>query len=292
MRTIKYILIICLLSVSASFAADTSTWHSLSAGAGTGESENYSVITDLIGSGVVVGGSAQSDDTRIGFLAGLIDFGGGDVTDPVIADFKINNREVLTKVKDGDYIDADSTITATVTDDAGINQSDSEVGADSDTVAFNSGAGIYDANSGALNYSFSGSPLADGDHTIKITAVDTTGNSTSSAVTLKVSSVLEAKDALSYPNPWNPTQGNLQVGYTLTKSTDQPVTIIIVNAYKQLVYKRVIPVGQEGTLAGYNIITWNGMNVFGERVSPQILFLKAISGNDQLIKRIKIAVLI
>lgn len=290
MRIIKTLFVFLLL-ISASFAADTSTWHSLSAGAGTGESENYSVIIDIVGSGVVVGGSARTDDTRIGFLAGLLGFGGGDVTDPVIANFKINNREVFTKVKDGDYIDADSAVTASVTDDTGINQSASEVGAGSDTVAFNSAAGIYNANTGELNYSFSSSPLPDGDHTIKIIAADTTGNSTSSAVTVKVSSVLEARDALSYPNPWNPNQGNLQVGYTLTKSTDQPVTILIVNAYKQLVYRRVISVGQEGTLAGYNIITWNGLNVFGESVSPQILFLKAISGNDLLIKRIKIAVL-
>ena len=281
-------LVVGWLGCSAAFAY-SSDWWSLSAGAGTGESQNYRMIVDLVGGGVVVGNSAGAVDTNIGFLAGLLQFG-GDVDNPVITNFKINGKEVGSKVKAGDYIDSGAVTTAAVTDDTGINQASSQVGADSATVAFNSASSIYNAATGALEYSFSGPPLADGDHTLKILAVDTTGNTTSSAIAVKVESDLKAVNPLTHPTPYNPDKGDLQIGYMLTRSSDQPVNIWIFNSFNQLVYRRTIPVGGEGTLAGYNVVNWNGVDNFNKKVSPQLLILKISAGKDML-ATVKAAVL-
>jgi hypothetical protein len=287
-KTIIVALLIGLFGASQIFAY-SSDWRSLSAGAGKGSSESYEMINDVVGSGIVVGDTAQNEDTFIGFLAGLFSFG-GDVDNPVIANFKIDGKSVGEQVRDGDYINNDAVITATVTDaDSDINQTSSVVGGDDNTVAFNSDPDIYNAATGALNYTFSGTLLTDGDHTVKIAAVDTTGNATESAISVKVDSTLRAIDPFAFPNPYD-GRGNLKIAYRLTRDTTDAVTIWVFDSFNQLVYKRLVNVGGEGSLAGYNELEWNTVNNYGELLKNGIYFIRITEGNKKL-ARIKLAVL-
>jgi len=275
------------LLVSAAFAY-TTDWNSLSSGAGDTESENFKTRTDVIGSGVVQGNASAVNNTIIGFLAALLQI--TDVQPPVISDFKIDGKAVGVEVRDGDYIDADAELTATVTDDVAVDAAASEVGADTSLVAFNqlTGSSSYDAASGALTYVFSN--LADGDHTVKITAFDSSGKSTEESIAVKVTSVLKAVGLLVYPNPYNPDAGDLRIEYQLTQKLDAPIEIFVFNQINQLTYRRTVQPDTDGGKVGHNTIYWDGVDNFSAKLSPGIYFLKIASGTKLLGKH-KIAVL-
>jgi hypothetical protein len=286
-RKILIILVSVTLLAAMAFAYSTD-WNSLSSGAGDTESDNFKTRTDVIGSGVVQGNASGLNNTIIGFLAAL--FQTVDVHPPEISNFKIDGKAVGSEVRDGDYIDEDAELTATVTDDVAVDESASEVGADSDLLAFDqlTGSSSYDVASGALTYVFNNLP--DGDHTVKITAFDTSGKSTEESITVKVTSVLKAVNLLVYPNPYNPDAGNLRIEYQLTQQLEGPIDIFVFNQINQLVYRRTIQPGSDGGRIGHNTIYWNGVDNFNAKLSPGIYFLKIASGKKLLGKH-KIAVL-
>lgn len=287
MRVIKSILI-CLLLATVSFAY-TSDWWSLSAGSATDPaSANYRTIVDLIGSGMVVGDSSRTDDTKIGFLAALINFA-GDTNPPTISDVRIDNLRLGIDVKAGDYIDGDAVLTAVITDDVAVDAARSEVGFDTTMEFFNQLSGNSSYANNDLNYEYS---LADGDHTLKILAVDSSGNETTEEVEVKVDSgALKTVNLLFYPNPWNPGSGRAKIGYQLTKSA--AVKIFIFNAWNQPVFSRAIVAGQVGARAGYNIFEYDGITNFREGIKPGLYKVKiaAIDEGKKVTATVKFAVL-
>jgi hypothetical protein len=273
------ILIIIALSGAAAFAY-TSDWSSFSSAAGSAESTGHKTRADMIGGGVVQGNASGVNNTFIGFLSGLIRL--FDTTPPTIADFKIDDKAYGTELKDGDYIDKDAVLTAIVQDESEIDEPASQVGESANLESFSelSGDSSYVKASGALQYTFS--ELADGEYTIQISAYDNNGNSASESVTVKVSSVFGAESLYTYPQPYNPDEGNLRIEFQLSQTPDAPIDIFVFNQFKQLVYRRTIPPGAEGAVVGHNTLFWNGIDNFNKKLSPGIYFLKATKGQEVL----------
>jgi hypothetical protein len=131
-------------------------------------------------------------------------------------------------------------------------------------------------------------------HSITVVATDETGNTgTWQAVGLKV---YEGRarligTPLNYPNPFRPKHGEkTTIAYALTVNDE--VTLYIYDITGTLILKRVYASGITGGKAGYNEITWDGINDFGEIVQNGV-FLYRIVVDNKVINSVagKIAVL-
>lgn len=268
-----------ILVIKIAFAA-TSNWQSITSGAGDQSSSNFKNRMDFAGN--AFGPTESSSKTYLGFLAGL--FEAEDTTPPVIENVRFNDREVM----DDDYINYDSSLTATVYDnESGVNTNNSVVTVDDDSTAFVDLSGDSSYVGQTLTYKFD---LDDGDHTVKITAFDNSGNSNEYEVSVKVDKGdLKASQVLVYPNPWDPNQGVLTIGWMLSK--DASVTIYVFNAINHLVYRKDLLVGEEGTFAGYNKIYWNGTTNFNEQIDSGIFFVRVVAEGKKVIGKVKLGVL-
>jgi len=281
-RRILIFIWILIFGFWISAQADSSTWTSVVSGGGSGSGGGY--ITSL-SAGVLSSGKSQSSayQSIAGFMAGL--FASQDTTGPVIANLKVNGSTV----KVNDYIQASPIITATITDGSGVSTPETYAGYDSTTTYFSAltGTSSYNVATGALTLDLGN--LMDGAHTLKIFAKDSVGNTSSLEVAVKVDTGdVKADAVLVYPNPYNPNNGNLRFAYKLSK--DAAVTIYVFNAVNQPVYKREIASGADGGHAGYNEVTWNGVDNFGEQLSNDIYFARIVADGKKVIGKVKIAV--
>jgi len=262
--------------------ADTSTWTAFGSGAGVGTSATNIHISSL---GILgAGKSSNSNYQNVGgFLAAFAV--GQDASGPVIKDFKVDGREV----RAGDYVASAGRITANVTDASGVNLTTSNVGFDTTKTAFSglSGDSSYNTTTGDLINKLN--ITSDGDHTLNIYAVDTTGNISSYEVAVKVDTGdVKASNVYAYPNPYNPSAGDMRLAYMLSK--DATITIYIFNALNQPIWKRDYTTGTEGGHAGYNEVLWNGVTDFGEVAGNDIYFARLVADGRRVINRVKIAV--
>ena len=159
-------------------------------------------------------------------------------------------------------------------------------------IAFNalSGSCTYDAATAQLTFC-PASPYVNGTHTLRIIARNDSGNASSSTITFTVNSngvTLIGGSAFNYPNPYDPSTGNTEIGYRLSKDTK--ITIYLFNSVGQRIWKREYSSGSEGGHAGYNFVLWDGKSDFGETVGNGIYFLRIVSGGS-VVGRGKIAVI-
>ena len=276
------ILFLALVLGSVSWAY-TSDWTSFNSSGGSSSNSSYqqSFSAGSISSSKATSSSYSSD---IGFIAGIT--ATGDASGPLINDFMIDGRDV----KDDDYVEADGTVTANITDGSGVSTSESYVEMGSTKAYFSalSGDSSYVVSSGALTYKLN--ITTDGDHTIKLHAVDTIGNISSYEVSVKVETGdVRARACYAYPNPYDPSAGNLRITYML--SADANITVYIFNAINQPVWKRNYTSGSEGGHTGYNEIIWNGITDFGEMAGNDIYFARIVADGKRVIGKIKIAVI-
>jgi hypothetical protein len=280
-KRVILILVLVLLFSSLAFA-ETSTWTSVVSGGGSGSGGGY--ITSL-SAGVLSSGKSKNlaYQSIAGFMAGL--FASQDTTGPVIADLKVNGSIV----KANDFIQSSPILTATITDGSGISTPECYAGYDSTTIYFSAltGTSSYNIATGALTMDLG--TMMDGTHALKIFAKDSVGNTSSVEVSVKVDTGdVKADAVLVYPNPFNPNQGNLRIAYKLSK--DAAVTIYVFNAVNQPIYKRDIASGADGGHAGYNEVTWNGVDNFGEQLANDIYFARIVADGKKVIGKVKIAV--
>ena len=245
-------------------------------------STNYSSGPNMAG-GLAVGISHSTN--YVGF-SGIVGFAvqAGDSTSPVISNFKIDGRTVV----NGDYIKKDATLTATVTDETALSLTTSSIEVDGVGITFNSlsGTSSYDATTGLLTYRLN--ITADGNHTITIKAMDISGNSSTLSRTTKIDTgELKALSVYVYPNPYRGI-GNMAIGYQLNKNAD--TAIYIFNAIGRLIFKRTYISGAEGAHIGYNEITWDAKDDFGNLLSNDVYFLRVVS-DGKPVGRTKIAVI-
>lgn len=206
---------------------------------------------------------------------------------PTITDIKFDGKTII----NNDYVAANPTITATITDDSsGIDTAKSAILLDSSPIylsALPSGSSYI---SGSLIYQ---PALAANTHTIRFQACDLAGNwTTSEALSFKVESgeVKISGAALNYPNPFNPAVAGqtTEINYELNVNAD--IAIYIYDLIGRPIKKISCPSGTEGGHAGYNRVTWNGWSDFNEMVSNDVYIARITQGGKQ-IGKCKIAVL-
>lgn len=284
---ILVLLLITLVACPAWAAQSTSyelTLHSAGGGGvGATSSESFDVVSKVGGREVGEASSASYLES-VGFIPSI--FTPPDITPPQISNVAIAGREV----KDNDYVAVDAELSATITDGSGINTSTSYVMVDAGKTYFSALCGdiSFEAASGALTYKLNIS--ADGDHNLTIYAEDPSGNSATHEVLVNVDAgAVKARSVYVYPNPFNPSAGNMRLAYMLSK--DAQVTIYIFNAINQLVWKRSYAAGASGGHVGYNEILWNGVSDFGEIVGNDAYFARLVADGKKVIGKVKIAVL-
>ena len=291
-RVKKVILFLALLLLCGSaFAAIGADYRSspegLLMGAGTAEGSIYST-QHALGDNVIGTASGSAYSTDLGFMAVSVTYATREAGAAYISDLKFDGQPILY----GDYVNADVTITAMVTNGASaLDIAASSVEVDSAPYSFSAlpGDSTYEASSGNLTYKRP-SPFDDGTHTFEIIARNTLGNIATLSISFNVKSGETAVigTVLAYPNPFDPDQGSAEIAYRLT--SDTKVTLYLFNGLGQLVLKKDFPAGTEGGKAGYNVFLWNGSSDFGEIVGNDIYFVRIVS-NGKVIGKGKIAVI-
>lgn len=296
MRILQAALLLLIAAATAGFAASSSSYivspEQLSSGGATAESTGYSVRHILDGR-TFGESSGTSYKTTLGFIYATVSYATAESgsslasTAPTILNLKFDGKTIV----NNDYVNNAVTVTALVSDTAsGINTNTSSIEIDSVQTSFAnlSGSSSFNAATGLLTWK-SAAMLTETTHTFTIHARNNAGESTSQTATFKVGSgAVGAQTVLPYPNPFNPSTQQLEITYYLTK--DSSVTIWIVNALGQPILKNDYASGSTGGTAGYNSVTWNGINAFGQRITNDVYFCKITPGG-RVLGSCKIAVL-
>lgn len=210
----------------------------------------------------------------------------GEAVSPTISNIQFDGKTVIS----GDYVSANPTITATITDDSsGIDTSRSAVELDSEFIYLSALPAGSTYSNGSLSYK---PALSAGTHTIRFHAYDAVGNiATSESLSFRTDGG-EAKISgavLNYPNPFNPATGQTtEINYELNVNAD--IVIYIYDLIGRPIKKITCPSGTEGGHAGYNRVTWNGWSDFNEIVANEVYIARITQGGKQ-IGKCKIAVL-
>ncbi len=287
MRLNTLIVFVLMMSLASNAGAMSSASYSISASgvaatSGSGSSSSYS-------SSASAGGGAVGTSSSLSY-SGLSGSGGSislstDTTPPVIADLKIDSSSVI----NGDQIKNNGTLTATVTDNIGIDTAKSSVEVDGAFTTFASLASPsgYNVTTGALTFILN--IASNGDHTVAVHAVDTNNNVTIVSRSTKVNTGdLGATLVRFYPNPFNPNSAAGVIAYQLNKDAD--VSVYIFDAVGQVIYKNNYLSGAMGGATGYNEVAWNGKDASGSIVGNDIYFVRLVS-NGKVIGKTKIAVI-
>ena len=94
-----------------------------------------------------------------------------------------------------------------------------------------------------------------------------------------------------YPNPFNPIEGPTTINYTLNTSAN--ITLYLFNQKGEVVWKKVIPAGENGGVAGTNSVNWDATSAFKEEVPTGVYILSIVSnvnGASKELSRVKVAV--
>ena len=118
--------------------------------------------------------------------------------------------------------------------------------------------------------------------TVTITAKDTSGNTATHNIVVRVPSddVYIEGDLFNYPNPFNPLGEVTKFGFNL--SQDANVNLYLFDTSGRIVLNRA----HAGT-AGYNEIEWNGTNDYGE-VSGNGVYLARLVYGSKLLGKCKV----
>ncbi len=283
-------MLVLLLLAGSSFASTGSSYRSspegLLMGGGTSEGSAYST-QNAIGDNVIGTATGSAYSTFLGFMAASVTYASREEGAPYISDLEFDGRTIIS----GDYVNADVTITATITNGAGpIDTAASSIEVDSVAISFAdlTGDSTYDATSGSLTYKRP-SAFPDGAHTFKILARNTLDKTATLSIGFNVRGGGPAVvgNILTYPNPFDPTQGSAEIVWQL--STDAKVTLYLFNSLGQPVLKKEFAEGSEGGHSGYNVYLWDGVSDFGGIVANDVYFFRLVSGG-KVIGRGKIAV--
>jgi subtilisin family serine protease len=137
-----------------------------------------------------------------------------------------------------------------------------------------------------------------GYYTIRLTAWDRSGNSSSASVLTQVASITPTREIepqtglpLTYalPNPFNlSTTSETTIAYELKGNFDTTIYLFDLNG--SLIWSRRFAAGENGAKSGLNNPGWDGRSLFAERV-PNGVYCYQISAEKKIIGRGKIIVL-
>jgi hypothetical protein len=177
-------------------------------------------------------------------------------------------------IKSGDPINKDSTIEIHITDNLGVDDTTLKIWFDGIELDKNDYK-IISQDSGSIVIEYKVKDLTEGKHSLKIEIVDLAGNETVTEYTDLEVSYGPAKvigPVLVHPTP--ATSGDtINIAYNLSK--DASVAVVIYSL-EGMVNKQSFGPGEVGGKAGYNVIEWNGKNMFGEYVGKGIYSVQIV----------------
>ncbi len=199
---------------------------------------------------------------------------------PVFSDLKFDGVLVVNK----DYIGRTPVIMIKVLDNIAVSASTLKITIDgrviTQDIAFD---GTY------LSYHVT-EELGFGSHTFIFEAQDVSGNSGiktfEGRVTDKVAIVGQV---LPYPNPYDPSSGEMKITYQLTNETGVRIYIYTITAER--IWENRIDAGEEGGHAGYNEVPWDGLTGFYEQVGNGVYLVQITDGKGKLLGTTKILVI-
>jgi hypothetical protein len=161
---------------------------------------------------------------------------------------------------------------------------------DGDDVAVTSTSNVSYTSALLLDMDALESDLADGQYQIVARVWDGKDNTSTQSDTFYVNQTEFQFSMVAGPNPYDPSFGELSIGYTLSMDADD-VTLYIVNLRGYLV-KRLNLQGSD-VQAGYHITTWNGRDQDSNTVPNGVYYIYAIAarGSDTIKRKFKLAVL-
>jgi len=184
-------------------------------------------------------------------------------------------------------VNDDSSVAIDISDANAVNTSTVTVTLDGTALAEGSGLSIaaVGASVDSLAISLSAatiSGLADGSHTLTVSATDLTGAARSTSVTFTVYGSLSVIGTpMNYPNPFSPANGtSTTIRYNLTQDAD--IIFMIYDIVGNRIYRWSYSAGATGGSSGQNEITWNGISDFGTRVGNGVYIYFILSGAEVL----------
>ena len=161
---------------------------------------------------------------------------------------------------------------------------------DGDDVAFVSSSNLSETDAIVLEMGELESDLADGQYQIVARVWDGTDNTATQSDTFYVNQTTFRFSMVAGPNPYDPSKGELSIGYTLSLDAEDLV-IYIVNLRGHLMHRLNL---EDGDLqAGYHIAQWNGRDNNSNTVPNGVYYMYVIATRDgETIKqKFKLAVL-
>ncbi|MFC1595826.1 choice-of-anchor Q domain-containing protein [Candidatus Margulisiibacteriota bacterium] len=211
-----------------------------------------------------------------------------DATAPSVISLKLNGESIVTN----DMVSAQPTVNIIATDNKGVksyriqvyNGSTDALVAGNDTGTVNTTVATSVTINAPVN-----AQLTDGTYYVKVTLADEAGNIvTAQTTTFRVIGVsaFAFNDVIAAPNPFNPNTGIAHIGYQLNK--EATVRLYIHSLNGDLMYSTSKVSG-----IGYDEITWNGRDEWGENVANggYLAYMIAKSGSTERKVLLKIAVL-
>ena len=201
---------------------------------------------------------------------------------PTATHLKINNEFI----KENDYYPSSFTISSTLSDDASLSTYILTI--QSNETSTNQQQSEQNINLSSTDINFSVTNLPNGTYTIKLIIIDEHNNQTEESYTIKIDTSKIIFKNLSGPNPFNPLQGSLVIGTTLSAPADK-FSIIIVDQAGNSIWEH----HQENVLGGYFTTEWNGYNSSGNIVPNGIYYAFCLIKKNSTIhkERLVIAIL-
>lgn len=161
---------------------------------------------------------------------------------------------------------------------------------DGDDVAFASSSNLSTTAATFLELGELESDLADGQYQIVARVWDGTDNTATRSDTFYVNQNQFVFSMVAGPNPYDPNDGDLSIGYTLSLDADD-VVIYIVNM-RGHVMKRLKLEGANAQ-AGYHVASWNGRDGNSSIVPNGVYYMYVIAarGGETVKQKFKLAVL-
>jgi hypothetical protein len=229
---------------------------------------------------VTVSYTNDDDETISSSVAISVSSGGPTIT------LSINDEEF--DASDNYIVNEDSSISIDITDANEVVSSSVTVALDGTSLSDGSGLSISGADSASVDSldisvaSTTIAALAEGSHTLTISATDATGASSTSSITFTFYDSLSITDTpINYPNPFSPADGtSTTIRYTLSQDAD--ITFMIYDLVGNRIYRYAYLSGSTGGSAGQNEITWNGYTSSGSRVGNGVYIYFILSGAEVL----------
>jgi hypothetical protein len=204
---------------------------------------------------------------------------------PSIADVKFDGVPVIS----GDYIGRRPLITARIMDIDGVDLNSARIFIDGSEVP----SADISVSGASPNYDLSyqvDTDLTTGVHTVVIQINDTLNNVGSQTLFVNVTGkAMIVGRVLPYPNPFDPTRGDVKITYQLTADTD--VKIYIYTITGERIWTESYDSGSNGGHAGYNEVLWDGYTGFHRRVPNGVYLVQIISSKGKLMGKTKILVI-